>query len=264
MIAPLCRDGRRVTPIAGFQYTFVVDEWGTFSAARETNMDLSYGPGYDTFRQEVHDFIEKYRAQAPRGEGLRSERVRNWQKLLEHGTEEQKRTFIPPTLSGEMIWCQGYSEPNAGSDLASLRTSAVLDGDEWVVNGSKIWTSTAHLADWMFCLVRTEPQAPKHRGISFLLIRMDAPGIEIGPLVDMTMARNFNEDFLTDVRVPKDQIVGKRGEGWPVANAVLGHERFSLGDPNASLMRLHRLLALMREETVDGLAPWTTRHSATG
>ncbi len=270
-------------------------------------MDLSYGPEYDAFRREVRDFIEKYRAQAPRGEGLRSERVRNWQKLLiergyaaravpaeygghggasdilkgriiaeefatgqvpgglggqgtsmlvptllELGTEEQRRRFIPPTLSGEMIWCQGYSEPNAGSDLASLRTSGVLDGDEWVVNGSKIWTSTAHLADWMFCLVRTEPEAPKHRRISFLLIKMDTPGIEIRPLVDMTMARNFNEVFFTDVRVPKDQIVGRRGEGWSVANAVLGHERESLGDPNASLMRLHRLIALMREETVDG------------
>ncbi len=121
-----------------------------------------------------------------------------------------------------------------------------------MVNGSKIWTSTAHLADWMFCLVRTEPEAPKHRGISFLLIKMDTPGIEIRPLVDMTMARNFNEDFLTDVRVPKDQIVGKRGEGWSVANAVLGHERESLGDPNASMTRLHRLIALMRDETVNG------------
>ena len=172
--------------------------------------------------------------------------------LLELGTEEQKRTFIPPTLSGEIIWRQAYSEPNAGSDLASLRTSAILDGDEWVVNGSKIWTSTAHLADWMFCLVRTSPEAPKHRGISFLLIRMDTPGIEIRPLVDMTMARNFNEVFFTDVRVPKDQIVGRRGEGWSVANAVLGHERDSLGDANASLTRLHRLIALMREETVNG------------
>ena len=151
-----------------------------------------------------------------------------------------------------MIWCQGYSEPGAGSDLASLRTSAVLDGDEWVINGSKIWTSTAHMADWIFCLVRTEPEAPKHQGISFLLFRMDTPGIEIRPLMDMTMANNFNEVFFTDVRVPKDQIVGKRGEGWYVANAILGHERDSLGDPNAALMRLNRLIELMKTETVDG------------
>ena len=172
--------------------------------------------------------------------------------LLELGSEEQKKRFIPPTLAGEMVWCQGYSEPNAGSDLASLRTSATLDGDEWVVNGSKIWTSTAHLADWIFCLVRTEPDAPKHQGISFLLFQMDTPGIEIRPLVDMTMARNFNEVFFSDVRVPKDQIVGKRGEGWFVANAILGHERDSLGDPNATLTRLNRLIELARQETMDG------------
>ncbi len=172
--------------------------------------------------------------------------------LLEMGTEEQKRTFIPPTLRGEMIWCQGYSEPGAGSDLASLTTSATLDGDDWVVNGQKIWTSTAQLADWIFCLVRTEPEAPKHKGISFLLFRMDTPGIEVRPLVDMTGAANFNEVFFTDVRVPKDQIVGARGQGWQVANAILGHERDSLGNPNATLSRLNALTDLMREETLDG------------
>ena len=171
--------------------------------------------------------------------------------LLELGSEAQKRQFNPPTLAGELVWCQGYSEPNAGSDLASLRTSAVLAGDEWVVNGSKIWTSTAHLADWIFCLVRTEPDAAKHQGISILLFRMDTPGIEIRPLVDMTLAPNFNEVFFTDVRVPKEQIVGKRGEGGYVANAILGHERDSLGDPNATLSRLTRLIELMKEETVD-------------
>ena len=137
--------------------------------------------------------------------------------LLEVGSEEQRQTFIRPTIHGEMVWCQGYSEPGAGSDLASLRTAAVLDGDEWVVNGQKIWTSTAHLADWIFCLVRTEPDAPKHQGISFLLFRMDTPGIEIRPLVDMTGAANFNEVFFTDVRVPKQQIVGARARAgrWP-------------------------------------------------
>lgn len=270
-------------------------------------MDLSYGPQYEAYRQEIRDFISQYKDNAPRGAPLKSEAAIKYQKfliekgytartipteygghggepdmlkgriiaeefargqmpggmggqgismlvptLLELGTEEQKRKFIPPTLAGEMVWCQGYSEPNAGSDLASLRTSAVLDGDEWVINGSKIWTSTAHLADWIFCLVRTEPDAPKHQGISFLLFQMDSPGIEIRPLVDMTMTPNFNEVFFTDVRVPKDQIVGKRGEGWYVANAILGHERDSLGDPNATLSRLTRLMELMKEETIDG------------
>ncbi len=173
--------------------------------------------------------------------------------LLELGTEEQKQQFIPPTLSGEMIWCQGYSEPGAGSDLASLRTSAVMDGDEWVVNGQKIWTSTAHLADWIFCLVRTEPDAPKHRGISFLLFDMKTPGIEVKPLVDMTMNRNFNEVFFTDVRVPKDQIVGRRGDGWMVANTILKNERDSLADPNQAQARLNGLVELMCTETIDGV-----------
>jgi alkylation response protein AidB-like acyl-CoA dehydrogenase len=172
--------------------------------------------------------------------------------LLEMGTEEQRQQFIPPTLTGETIWCQGYSEPGAGSDLASLRTSAVLDGDEWVINGQKIWTSTAHIAHWMFCLVRTEPDAPKHQGISFLLLRMDTPGIEVRPLGDMTGKANFNETFFTDVRVPKHQIVGNRGEGWQVANAILGHERDSLGDPNLTQTRLNALIDLMKTETVGG------------
>jgi len=172
--------------------------------------------------------------------------------LLEMGTEAQKREFIAPTLAGDIVWCQGYSEPGAGSDLASLRTSAVLDGDHWVINGQKIWTSTAHLADWIFCLVRTEPDAPKHKGISFLLFRMDTPGIEIRPLVDMTMNANFNEVFFTDVRVPAHQIVGRRGEGWKVANVILRNERNSLADPNIAQARLNALTDLMRAETVDG------------
>lgn len=172
--------------------------------------------------------------------------------LLEMGTEEQKREFIPPTLRGELVWCQGYSEPGAGSDLAALATRGELDGDEWVVNGQKIWTSTAQLADWIFCLVRTEPDAPKHKGISFLLFRMDTPGIEVRPLVDMTGNANFNEVFFTDVRVPKDQIVGRRGEGWMVANAILKHERDSLGNPDATLARLNALIELMKRETIDG------------
>ena len=175
--------------------------------------------------------------------------------LLEMGTEEQKQQFIKPTIHGEMIWCQGYSEPGAGSDLASLTTKAELDGDEWVINGQKIWTSTAHLADWIFCLVRTEPEAPKHQGISFLLFSMDTPGIDIRPLVDMTGDANFNEVFFTDVRVPKDQIVGQRGQGWQVANAILGHERGSLAPPDAALSRLNGVIKLMNSESVNGERP---------
>ncbi|HIG39898.1 MAG: acyl-CoA dehydrogenase family protein [bacterium] len=172
--------------------------------------------------------------------------------LLEVGSEAQKKEFIQATLEGDIVWCQGYSEPGAGSDLASLRTKAELDGDEWVVNGQKIWTSTAHLAHWIFCLVRTEPDAKKHHGISFLLFKMDTPGIEIRPLVDMTGAANFNEVFFTDVRVPKNQIVGNRGQGWQVANSILGNERDMLGNPDAANARLNSLIDLMKKESLSG------------
>jgi alkylation response protein AidB-like acyl-CoA dehydrogenase len=172
--------------------------------------------------------------------------------LLEIGTEEQKQKYIKPTLHFEMIWCQGYSEPNSGSDLASLQTKGVLDGDSWVINGQKIWTSTAKYADMMFCLVRTEPDAPKHKGISYLLIPMDTPGIEIRPLVDMTLNASFNEVFFTDVRIPATNIVGERGQGWLVANITLVYERGSLGDPDVIVSRLDQLIDLMKNETIDG------------
>ena len=172
--------------------------------------------------------------------------------LLELGSEEQKQKYIMPTLHGEMIWCQGYSEPNAGSDLASLQTKGELIDDKWVINGQKIWTSTAQYAQMMFCLVRTEPDAPKHGGISYLLIPMDTPGIEIRPLVDMTLKAGFNEVFFTDVEVPANNIVGNRGDGWAVANATLSHERGSLADPNATMYRINMLIDLMKEESIDG------------
>ena len=173
--------------------------------------------------------------------------------LLELGTEEQKKQWIAPTLRGEIIWCQGYSEPGAGSDLASLKTSAVEDGDDFVINGQKIWTTTAHAADMMFCLVRTEPKAPnKYLGISYLIFSMKTPGIEVRPLKTMTGAAEFNEVFFTDVRVPKSQIVGERGQGWAVSNATLKHERGMLGDPNQTMARMNSILELMKAETLEG------------
>ena len=174
--------------------------------------------------------------------------------LLELGTEEQKRKWIAPTLRGEIVWCQGYSEPGAGSDLASLKTSAVERGDDFIINGQKIWTTTAHAADMMFCLVRTEPDAPnKYLGISYLIFSMRTPGIEVRPLKTMTGAAEFNEVFFTDVRVPKSQIVGKRGQGWAVSSATLKHERGMLGDPNASMARINSILELMKTESLDGV-----------
>ena len=166
--------------------------------------------------------------------------------LLAHGTEEQKKRYIAPTLRGEMIWCQGYSEPGAGSDLASLQTSATVDGDDFVINGQKIWTSTADAADMMFVLVRTEPDAPKHAGISYLLLSMDSPGIEVRPLRTMSgdLGENsFNQVFFKDVRVPRTNIVGARGEGWRIANTTLKHERGSLNaNTEGTFLRLVRLM----------------------
>ncbi len=172
--------------------------------------------------------------------------------LLEVGSEEQKTRWIPPTLSGEILWCQGYSEPGAGSDLANLQTRAVEDGDDFVISGSKIWTSTAMQAQMMFCLVRTEPLAAKHEGISYLLFPMSTPGIEVRPLKTMTGQAEFNEVFFTDVRVPKANVVGGRGRGWFVANTTLKHERGMLGDPNATEARLKALAEVMTTERVDG------------
>jgi alkylation response protein AidB-like acyl-CoA dehydrogenase len=170
--------------------------------------------------------------------------------LLEKGSEEQRQQWIAPTLRGEVIWCQGYSEPNAGSDLASLRTNATVDGEDFIINCQKIWTSGAHFADMMFCLVRTEPDKPKHQGISYILLSMQTPGIEVRPLKTMTGRAEFNEVFFTDVRVPVAQVVSGRGEGWTVANATLKHERGMLGDPNATRRRFAMLSKLMQEETV--------------
>lgn len=173
--------------------------------------------------------------------------------LLEHGSEDQKRRFIPPALTGEEVWCQGYSEPGSGSDLASLQTAAVEDGDDFVVNGQKIWTSWAHLADMMFALVRTERGASKHAGISYLLIPMDTPGIEVRPLQTMTGQALFNQVFFTDVRVPMANVVGARGEGWRIGNTTLRHERNMLGNAGYTENLLHRLQQLMQDESCNGV-----------
>ena len=149
--------------------------------------------------------------------------------LIVHGTEEQKREHLPRILSGEVAWAQGYSEPGAGSDLASLQTRAARDGDEYVLNGQKIWTSEVHTADWLFALVRTDPDAPKHRGISFLMMDVKSPGVSIRPLVDMTGEHWFNETFFEDVRVPVANLVGEENRGWYVGMTLLDYERSNVG-----------------------------------
>jgi alkylation response protein AidB-like acyl-CoA dehydrogenase len=145
--------------------------------------------------------------------------------LITHGTEAQKKRFLHAILSGEHIWCQLFSEPNAGSDLAALRTRAELDGDEFVVNGQKIWSSFAHYADWGILLARTDPTAPKHRGITYLLLDMKSPGVNPRPLRQMPGSSEFCETFLDNVRIPRDNVVGKINEGWRVATTTLSNER---------------------------------------
>jgi alkylation response protein AidB-like acyl-CoA dehydrogenase len=168
--------------------------------------------------------------------------------IMVHGTEEQKAEFLPPMVRGETRWCQGYSEPGSGSDLASLQTRAIRDGDDFVINGQKIWTSGAHLANMIFALVRTDPEAPKHRGITYLLAPMDSPGIEVRPLVQMSDARGFNEVFFEDVRVPVKNAVGEINRGWYVGATHLDFERSSIGNAVGQQRMLDGLRSFLQEE----------------
>jgi 3-oxocholest-4-en-26-oyl-CoA dehydrogenase alpha subunit len=157
--------------------------------------------------------------------------------LMIHGSEEQKRTYLPPIAQGEVQWCQGYSEPESGSDLASLSTRAVRDGDDYVINGSKIWTTLAHRADWIMCLARTDADAPKHRGISFILVDMKTPGIEVRPVINMANGHEFNQVTFDNVRVPRRNVVGEENRGWYVAVTLLDFERSGI-DYSAMARRL--------------------------
>ena len=161
--------------------------------------------------------------------------------LLEYGSEEQKKEHIPKIIKGEIRWCQGYSEPGSGSDLASLKTKAVLDGDNYIVNGSKTWTTLAQNADWIFCLVRTDNSGIKQEGISFLLIDMNTPGIEVKPIITIDGEHEVNSVFFTDVKVPAKNLIGEEGKGWTYAKFLLAHERFGIAGVGASMRSLNRL-----------------------
>jgi alkylation response protein AidB-like acyl-CoA dehydrogenase len=172
--------------------------------------------------------------------------------LLEVGEEWQREKFIEPTIRGKIKWAQGYSEPGSGSDLASLRTKAELVGDEWVINGQKIWTTRANESDYMFILCRTEPDAPKHQGISYLLIDFKQPGITIRPIKQISGEEEFYETFLDDARTPADWIVGERGKGWDVSKVNLRHERNGVGSAARAQALLRSLVKLAKEVTIDG------------
>jgi alkylation response protein AidB-like acyl-CoA dehydrogenase len=175
--------------------------------------------------------------------------------LMHWGNDEQKRRYLPPILKGEEIWCQGYSEPGSGSDLASLQTRAVEDGDYFVVNGQKVWTSMAQHADLIFLLVRTDPAAPKHKGISYLLVDMHSPGVTVRPLVQMTGGRGFNEVFFEDVRVPKKNLVGELNNGWQVAITTLMFERGG-GGGEGVMSEVTELAELARRVPRNGAKAW--------
>jgi hypothetical protein len=171
--------------------------------------------------------------------------------LIEFGTEAQKARHLPPIIAGTVIWAQGYSEPGAGSDLASLATRASLEGDHFVVNGQKIWTTWAHYSDWMFALVRTDPQAqPRHAGISFLLLDLHSPGITVRPIRTIAGDDEFSEVFFDNVVVPVENLVGKLNEGWRIANALLGHERLGTSNPQYALIALDRIKTMARASGV--------------
>ena len=168
------------------------------------------------------------------------------------GNEEQRRRFLPKMLTGEEIWCQGYSEPNAESDLAGIQTRAVLEGDSFVVNGQKVWTSLAQRAHWQVLLVRTESAAPKHKGISYLLVDMKSPGITVRPLVQITGDAGFNEVFYDNVRVPKENLVGGINQGWQVSIATLMYERVSGGTRHPVERTIGELLELAKQVQFEG------------
>jgi alkylation response protein AidB-like acyl-CoA dehydrogenase len=202
------------------------------------------GQGADLMRQSILN-QELVAARAPALIGLMGVQMVG-PTLIQYGSAEQRRRFLPKILTADEIWCQGYSEPGSGSDLASLKTRAELVGDEFIVNGQKVWTSSAQFADWMFCLVRTDPNAPKHHGISYMLIDMKSPGISVRPLIQMTGDAGFNEVFFDNVHVPRTNLVGELNQGWMVANATLAHERNMLGSTTNTQQMFAGVLNLAR------------------
>ncbi len=178
--------------------------------------------------------------------------------ILVYGTDEQKQEFIPGILSGEDMWCQGFSEPESGSDLASLQTKAVRDGDDYVINGQKIWTTVAHMSKYMLMLARTDPDAPKHKGISYFVIPMDAPGVTVRPLLNMTGGHEFNEVFFEDVRIPAKYLLGEENRGWYMAVTTLDIERSNIGSAVGQNQAVEDLISFAKEHKDNGQSALVT------
>ena len=201
-----------------WEHVLAADRWTCLGWPTE------HGGRGATIAQQVIFNEEYVKARAPgrvsiMGEGLIGPTI------IHYGTDEQKSRFLPPILAGTELWCQGYSEPNAGSDLANVQTKAVLDGDEWVVTGQKVWTSLAHQSDWCFVVCRTEPGSFRHKGLSYLLVPMDQPGVEVRPIEQLTGTSEFNEVFFDGARTARANVLGEVGQGWTVALATLAFER---------------------------------------
>ena len=199
-----------------------------------------YGGQGASFMKQVVFSEEMTTAQAPGVDGFGIKML--GPTIMVHGTEEQKKRLLPPIARGELQWCQGYSEPDSGSDLASLQLKVEETDDGWVVNGSKIWTSQAHRADWIFFLGRTNPDAPKHRGISFFVADRHTPGIEVRPIVNMAGEHHFNQTIFEDVRIPKDSLIGERDRGWYIAATLLDFERSGVQYPAGGRRTYNELL----------------------
>jgi alkylation response protein AidB-like acyl-CoA dehydrogenase len=181
--------------------------------------------------------------------------------IIIHGNEEQKKEHLGAILKGEVQWCQGYSEPGSGSDLASLQTRAVRDGDDFVLNGQKIWTSGAHMADWMFMLARTDPDAPKHRGITYFLLDMKSPGVTVRPLINLANNHGFNEVFFEDVRVPARNVLGEVNRGWYIGTTTLDFERSSIGNAVGQRQTLEYYMKHWKSEKAKQAGPGSSFRS---
>ncbi|WP_157016985.1 pimeloyl-CoA dehydrogenase large subunit [Mesorhizobium xinjiangense] len=207
------------------------------------------GTGWDPMRQYIYlEETQKFPAPQPLAFGVNMVGP----VIYTFGNDEQKKTFLPRIANLDDWWCQGFSEPGAGSDLASLKTRAVRDGDHYIVNGQKTWTTLAQYADWIFCLVRTDPDAKKQEGISFLLIDMKTPGIEVRPIVTIDGGREVNEVFFTDVKVPAENLVGQENKGWDYAKFLLGNERTNIARIGISKQRVARIRELAAKEMSGG------------